>query len=608
MPIPNAAFDAATMVLSNVDSSMSYKLSEDGNWNPISGDSVTLKESDVNVGYGIKVKKTVDAVDSDVQEIHLSRPEKPEVATKNDYCITITNYNEMLGYAYQISSDAGSTWEIATVTPDGIDGKIEGLNAGTYQIRVKGKGLKLTSEVKEVTVTHVHTYATSWSHDETNHWHAATCGHGDERADVAEHTGGTATCTEKAVCSVCKQAYGEVDSENHTGTLSDLQHNDSKHWEEYSCCHVKVEENSHVYDNAQDTACNTCGYVRTITSGGGGIYIPPAEKPATDPTQSGNTTTTDMSGSTVIKGGQTTTTVDKQVAGKLVETAVKNNSEEIVINAVTKNQSAASSTKASEVTLPAETLQTIADKTNADIVIKTDVAEVKLDNKAAEAVASQAQTGTVTVVAEKVKEDAKEVYFELKVVASSGEVISDFNGGNVAVTVNVPNSLRGKKMVCVYIDGNGNWHKVPGQLNANGTYTFTTGHFSTYAIMSEEEADAVIAKQQAEIERIIKGVEATTLKATSSKTAKGIKITWTKSKGYKVDYYVIYRSTKKNSGYGTKPFYTTKSSTAGYYVNSKDLKKGTKYYYKVRGVRVIDGRSITPSIQLRQAEHGNMNR
>ena len=358
---------------------------------------------------------------------------------------------------------------------------------------------------------------------------------------------------------------------------------------------VKIPAGSEVTDKDGNT--NTMGNGGTITEGGtvnenpssgGGIYIP-TEKPATDPIQSGNTTTTDMSGSTVSKGGQTTTIVDKKVADKLAETAVKNNSEEIVINAVTKNQSAASSTKASEVTIPVDTLQTIAEKTNANITIKTNVAEVKLDNKAAEAVASQAQTGTVTIVAEKVKEDANEVHFELEVVASNGEVISDFNGGNASVTVNVPDSLKGKKMVCVYIDGNGNWHKIPGELNANGTYTFTTEHFSTYAIMSEEEADAAIAEQQAKIKKIIKGVEATTLKARSSKTSKGIKITWTKSKGYKVDYYVIYRSTKKNSGYGTKPFYTTKSATAGYYVNSKDLKKGTKYYYKVRGVRVIDG-------------------
>ena len=30
------------------------------------------------------------------------------------------------------------------------------------------------------------------------------------------HTGGTATCTEKAVCDVCQAAYGELDSKNHT--------------------------------------------------------------------------------------------------------------------------------------------------------------------------------------------------------------------------------------------------------------------------------------------------------------------------------------------------------------------------------------------------------
>ena len=34
------------------------------------------------------------------------------------------------------------------------------------------------------------------------------------------HTGGTATCTEKAVCEVCGKAYGELDPNNHT----DLKH------------------------------------------------------------------------------------------------------------------------------------------------------------------------------------------------------------------------------------------------------------------------------------------------------------------------------------------------------------------------------------------------
>ena len=38
------------------------------------------------------------------------------------------------------------------------------------------------------------------------------------------HTGGTATCTEKAVCEVCGKAYGEPDPKKHT----DLKHNEAK--------------------------------------------------------------------------------------------------------------------------------------------------------------------------------------------------------------------------------------------------------------------------------------------------------------------------------------------------------------------------------------------
>ena len=86
------------------------------------------------------------------------------------------------------------------------------------------------------------------------------------------------------------------------------------------------------------------------------------------------------------------------------------------------------------------------------------------------------------------------------------------------------------------------------------------------------------------------GVEATTIKAKSVLGKKSIKILWTKSKGYRVDYYQIFRSTKRYSGYGVKPFFTTKSGDSTSYTNTKSLKKGTTYYYKVRGVRVIDGK------------------
>lgn len=66
---------------------------------------------------------------------------------------------------------------------------------------------------KDKDTTHTHTYATEWSKDATNHWHAATCEHTSEKKDVAAHTFGewtetkASTYTEKGekqrACTVC---------------------------------------------------------------------------------------------------------------------------------------------------------------------------------------------------------------------------------------------------------------------------------------------------------------------------------------------------------------------------------------------------------------------
>ncbi len=91
--------------------------------------------------------------------------------------------------------------------------------------------------------------------------------------------------------------------------------------------------------------------------------------------------------------------------------------------------------------------------------------------------------------------------------------------------------------------------------------------------------------------KLIKGVQKTTIVLKSKLMKNGkIRLTWTKSKGYKLDRFEICRSVKKNSGYGKKAFFTTKSGSTAKYLNTKNLKKGKTYYYKLRGVRVIDGR------------------
>ena len=53
-----------------------------------------------------------------------------------------------------------------------------------------------------------HNPAEEWTSDATHHWHE--CANGcNEKVDYTEHTGGTATCTEKAVCTICSKEYGE---------------------------------------------------------------------------------------------------------------------------------------------------------------------------------------------------------------------------------------------------------------------------------------------------------------------------------------------------------------------------------------------------------------
>lgn len=91
--------------------------------------------------------------------------------------------------------------------------------------------------------------------------------------------------------------------------------------------------------------------------------------------------------------------------------------------------------------------------------------------------------------------------------------------------------------------------------------------------------------------KLIKGIQNTTIVLKSKILKNGkIRLTWTKSKGYKVDHFEVYRSVKKNSGYGKKAFFTTKSGSAAKYLNSKSVKKDKTYYYKLRGVRIIDGK------------------
>ena len=80
-----------------------------------------------------------------------------------------------------------------------------------------------------------------------------------------------------------------------------------------------------------------------------------------------------------------------------------------------------------------------------------------------------------------------------------------------------------------------------------------------------------------------------TLKLTAKSTAKkgSITIKWTAKGVAEVDGYQVWKSTKANKGF--KKAFTTKKTS---YKNTKDLKKGKTYYYKVRAYKVVDGKNV----------------
>lgn len=345
----------------------------------------------------------------------------------------------------------------------------------------------------------------------------------------------------------------------------------------------------YVYDDQEGIITTNQPKVNFSRSYSGGSYVPTdnvTNQSENTATGTPATTTADINASTTTAadGTKTTTaTVDDQTANKIVDKATANKSEQIIIDAT----SAAGAAAAAEVGIPEKTVKEIAEKTDANLTFKTDAAKVQLDKNAVDALAAQAgTTGTVKLLVKTVKSDADIHQVELKLVTSNGAV-TDFHGGNVTVTIKPSAALNAKEVICVYIDDNGVYHRVDGKKNADGTYTFTTGHFSTYAIMSVEDAEKVFAQQDAKAAEQAKEIK---LQARSVKTAKGnIKVNLKVNEdaikaiedlGYTVKY-KFYRSTIKNAKYVGK-FETTAKT----YTNTTG-KKGTKYYYKAR-VMVYD--------------------
>ncbi|CCZ19793.1 putative uncharacterized protein [Candidatus Apopatosoma intestinale] len=162
--------------------------------------------------------------------------------------------------------------------------QFKGWSTGASGAVIEGTTYNVTGDVTLYAIwenkPHTHTYSTEWSTDSANHWHECTCGdkkdlaphvdaNNDHNCDVcgkkmSDHTGGTATCKDKATCTICGQKYGSLAGHNYKTEWST---DETNHWHECSVCGDKKDEAAHV-DANKDHNCDVCGKKMSDHTGG----------------------------------------------------------------------------------------------------------------------------------------------------------------------------------------------------------------------------------------------------------------------------------------------------------------------------------------------------
>ena len=119
---------------------------------------------------------------------------------------------------------------------------------------------------------HTHTYG-AWSNDDADHWHECTdASCTDKAGSVKDKAGHIYDDDADTTCNVCGYVRTVTPpAPVHTHTYGAWSNDDTDHWQECTdaSCTDKTgsvkDKAGHVYDDAADTTCNVCGYVRTVT-------------------------------------------------------------------------------------------------------------------------------------------------------------------------------------------------------------------------------------------------------------------------------------------------------------------------------------------------------
>lgn len=194
---------------------INYKFAEEvtGTVNGVEG--CVIRRSDTEIEIGAKIEKATH-FHSTGDGNGISRSPIP------------TNYNETEHWyqcQYPSCNDVEST--IRDVEPHEFTGKI----VGTATLKTERTCTEPAVYYKSCRCGYIGTEETftfgdplghdipedaQYESDDTQHWKSCVR-EGCDWEDREDHTGGTATCKEAAVCDICHESYGEPDPQNHVG-------------------------------------------------------------------------------------------------------------------------------------------------------------------------------------------------------------------------------------------------------------------------------------------------------------------------------------------------------------------------------------------------------
>ncbi len=149
------------------------------------------------------------------------------------------------GHADEKKDLGAHVWNEGVVTKEPTEAE-EGVK--TYTCTTCGK----TKTATIGKLDHVHTFdMEAWKFDDENHWHPATCGHADEKKDLAAHVWNAGVVTKEPTeaeegvktytCTTCGKTktatIGRLDHE-HTFNMEAWTFDDENHWHPATCGHT----------------------------------------------------------------------------------------------------------------------------------------------------------------------------------------------------------------------------------------------------------------------------------------------------------------------------------------------------------------------------------